>query len=78
MSILDSFNRNIKNIFVGSHKGEDIKTEWLDTAVESVSDFLKGAGFEFDEITLIKNQSQKTSNKSIYNESVMVNTFNDD
>ena len=31
MSILDSFNRNIKNIFVGSHKGEDIKTEWLDT-----------------------------------------------
>tara|TARA_R100000742_G_C4210864_1_gene37274 strand:+ start:71 stop:295 length:225 start_codon:yes stop_codon:yes gene_type:complete len=56
----------------------EFETEWLDTAVESVSDFLKGAGFEFDEITLIKNQSQKTSNKSIYNESVMVNTFNDD
>ena len=56
----------------------EFETEWLDTAVESVSDFLKGAGFEFDEITLIKNQSQNTSNKSIYNESVMVNTFNDD
>tara|TARA_B100000131_G_C17924805_1_gene535809 strand:+ start:23 stop:247 length:225 start_codon:yes stop_codon:yes gene_type:complete len=56
----------------------EFETEWLDTAVESVSDFLKGAGFEFDEVTLIKNQSQKTSNKSIYNESVMVNTFNDD
>ena len=56
----------------------EFETEWIDTAVESISDFLKGAGFEFDEITLIKNQSQKTSNKSIYNESVMVNTFNDD
>ena len=31
MSIFDSINRNIRNIFVGSHKGEDIKTEWLDT-----------------------------------------------
>ena len=30
MSIFDSINRNIKNVFVGSHKGEDIKTEWLD------------------------------------------------
>ncbi len=34
MNIFDSINRNIKNIFVGSHKGEDIKTEWLD-AVET-------------------------------------------
>ena len=62
----------------GTTTTSEFETEWLDTAVESVSDFLKGAGFEFDEITLIKNQSQKTSNKSIYNESVMVNTFNDD
>ena len=30
MSIFDSISRNIKNVFVGSHKGEDIKTEWLD------------------------------------------------
>ena len=56
----------------------EFETEWIDTAVESISDFLKGAGFEFDEITLIKNQSQKISNKSVYNDSVMVNTFSDD
>ena len=56
----------------------EFETEWLDTAVESVSDFLKGAGFEFDELTIVKNQSQKISNKSVYNDSVMVNTFNDD
>ena len=30
MSILDSINRSIKNIFVGSHKGEDIKDEWFE------------------------------------------------
>ena len=30
MSFLDSINRNLKNIFVGSHKGEDIKPEWLE------------------------------------------------
>ena len=56
----------------------EFETEWIDTAVESVSDFLKGAGFEFDELTIVKNQSQKISNKSVYNDSVMVNTFNDD
>ena len=56
----------------------EFETEWLDTAVESVSDFLKGAGFEFDELTIVKNQSQKISNKSVYNDSVMVNTFSDD
>ena len=56
----------------------EFETELLDTAVESVSDFLKGAGFEFDELTIVKNQSQKISNKSVYNDSVMVNTFNDD
>ena len=27
MSILDSINRSIRNIFVGSHKGEDINLE---------------------------------------------------
>ena len=27
MSIFDSLNRNIKNVFVGSHKGEDINLE---------------------------------------------------
>ena len=31
MSILDSLSRNIKNIFVGSHKGEDIDKEWIDS-----------------------------------------------
>ena len=56
----------------------EFETEWIDTAVESVSDFLKGAGFEFDELTIVKNQSQKISNKSVYNDSVMVNTFSDD
>lgn len=56
----------------------EFETEWIDTAVESITDFLKGAGFEFDELTLIKNQSQKISNKSVYNDSVMVNTFSDD
>ena len=56
----------------------EFETEWMDTAVESISDFLKGAGFEFDELTIVKNQSQKISNKSVYNDSVMVNTFNDD
>ena len=30
MSIIDSINRSIKNIFVGSHKGEDIKDEWFE------------------------------------------------
>lgn len=56
----------------------EFETEWIDTAVESISDFLKGAGFEFDELTIVKNQSQKISNKSVYNDSVMVNTFSDD
>ena len=28
MSIFDSIKRNLKNVFVGSHKGEDIKDEW--------------------------------------------------
>jgi len=31
MSIFDSLRRNIKNVFVGSHKGEDIKGEWFNT-----------------------------------------------
>mgnify|MGYP001336190279 CR=1 FL=1 len=31
MSILDSFSRNIKNIFVGSHKGDDVNAEWVDS-----------------------------------------------
>ena len=29
MSIFDSITRNIKNIFVGSHKGEDVADEWF-------------------------------------------------
>ena len=28
MSILDSLSRNIKNVFVGSHKGEDVSPQW--------------------------------------------------
>ena len=28
MSILDSLSRNIKNVFVGSHKGDDVSPEW--------------------------------------------------
>lgn len=31
MSIFDSISRNIKNIFVGSHKGDDITDEWFPT-----------------------------------------------
>ena len=29
MNILNSLSNNIKNVFVGSHKGEDIKDEWF-------------------------------------------------
>ena len=29
MSIFESIGRSIKNVFVGSHKGEDIKDEWF-------------------------------------------------
>ena len=29
MSIFDSIGRSIKNVFVGSHKGDDIKDEWF-------------------------------------------------
>ena len=29
MSIFDSITRNIKNIFVGSHKGDDVTDEWF-------------------------------------------------
>ena len=28
MNILDSLSRNIKNVFVGSHKGDDVSPEW--------------------------------------------------
>ena len=28
MTMLEAFTRNIKNVFVGSHKGEDISSEW--------------------------------------------------
>ena len=30
MSIFNSINRTVKYIFVGSHKGEDIKDEWFE------------------------------------------------
>ena len=30
MSIFDSLSRNIKNIFVGSHKGDDVDMDWID------------------------------------------------
>ena len=29
MSIFDTISRSIKNVFVGSHKGDDIKDEWF-------------------------------------------------
>ena len=29
MSIFDSIGRSIKNVFVGSHKGDDVKDEWF-------------------------------------------------
>ena len=29
MNLLNSLSNNIKNVFVGSHKGEDIKDEWF-------------------------------------------------
>ena len=28
MKMLETLTRNIKNVFVGSHKGDDISTEW--------------------------------------------------
>ena len=56
----------------------EFETEWIDTAVESISDFLKGAGFEFDDIAVIRNKSQEVSKTSIYNDSIKVNTFSDD
>ncbi len=31
MSVFDSIGRSIKNIFVGSHKGDDITDEWFPT-----------------------------------------------
>ena len=30
MSVFDSINRTIRNVFVGSHKGEDINDEWFE------------------------------------------------
>ena len=30
MSVFDSINRTIRNVFVGSHKGEAIKDEWFE------------------------------------------------
>ena len=32
MSLFDSIGRSIKNIFVGSHKGDDITDEWFPTS----------------------------------------------
>ena len=29
MSIFDTISRSIKNVFVGSHKGDDVKDEWF-------------------------------------------------
>ena len=29
MSIFDTIGRSIKNVFVGSHKGDDVKDEWF-------------------------------------------------
>ena len=29
MSIFDSISRSIKNVFVGSHQGDDVKDEWF-------------------------------------------------
>ena len=31
MNFFKSISRNVKNIFVGSHKGEDIGKEWIDS-----------------------------------------------
>ena len=30
MSVFNFINRSIKNIFVGSHKGEDIESDWVE------------------------------------------------
>ena len=32
MNLFNSLTRSIKNVFVGSHKGEDIKDEWFTTS----------------------------------------------
>tara|TARA_R100001594_G_scaffold463_4_gene1773 strand:- start:8 stop:406 length:399 start_codon:yes stop_codon:yes gene_type:complete len=36
MSIFNSISRNIKNVFVGSHKGDDIKDEWFKNPLDSM------------------------------------------
>ena len=36
MSLFDSITRNIKNVFVGSHKGEDIKDEWFKNPLDEM------------------------------------------
>ncbi len=38
MSIFDSLGRNIKNIFVGSHKGDDIDDEWFRESIPLTED----------------------------------------
>ena len=36
MSILDSLGRNIRNVFVGSHKGDDIKDDWFENPLDTM------------------------------------------
>ena len=36
MSIFDSIGRNIRNVFVGSHKGDDVADEWFETPLDKV------------------------------------------
>tara|TARA_B100001250_G_scaffold342197_1_gene310427 strand:+ start:186 stop:539 length:354 start_codon:yes stop_codon:yes gene_type:complete len=43
MSIFDSISRNIKNVFVGSHKGEDIKDEWFAPPPHDSMPIVKGS-----------------------------------
>ena len=38
MSVFDSINRTIRNVFVGSHKGEDIKDEWFEKSPKNPLD----------------------------------------
>ena len=36
MSIFNSISRSVKNIFVGSHKGEDIKDKWFENPLDKM------------------------------------------
>ena len=49
MSIIETINRNIKNIFVGTHKGDDFNLDELSDSQDNFVDQLYIRGFEYNE-----------------------------